>query len=178
MAEETDSEDDAPKKKKGKKGLIIGLVLALVLGAGGFYAVYSRMILGGGVAAEEHAATEGSHGGESDTAHTATAAGGDLAEVAFIPVAPIVVSLTGPNASRHLRFRAELEVPTEQSLDVEQLMPRVIDVMNAYLRAVDPNSLSAPGALIELRAQLLRRVALVVGANRVRDILVMEFVLS
>lgn len=178
MAEETDSDDGA--SKKGKKGLIIGLVLALVLGAGGFYAVFSGIILGGGAAAEEHALTDGSNGGKVDPLHatSATVAGGDLADVAFIPVAPIVVSLTGPNASRHLRFRAELEVAREQSTDVEQLMPRVVDVMNAYLRAVDPNSLSAPGALIELRAQLLRRVALVVGANRVRDILVMEFVLS
>lgn len=177
MAAETDIEEDAPKKA-GKKGLIIGAVLALVLGAGGFYAVFSGLVLGGGNAAESHAGIDGASESDSAAIDTALAAGSDLAEVAFIPVAPIVVSLTGPNASRHLRFRAELEVAKEQSADVEQLMPRVVDVMNAYLRAVDPNSLNAPGALIELRAQLLRRVALVVGANRVRDILVMEFVLS
>ena len=175
MAEELDSEESTPKKK-GKKGLIIGIVLALVLGAGGFYAVFSGMILGGGTATEDHAA-EG-HESEAVADESGIEQGADIAEVAFLPVAPIVVSLTGPNSSRHLRFRAELEVIKEQSGDVEHLMPRVVDVMNAYLRAVDPDSLNAPGALIEMRAQLLRRVALVVGANRVRDILVMEFVLS
>ena len=55
---------------------------------------------------------------------------------------------------------------------------RVIDVMNAYLRAVEPESLSLPGALIALRAQILRRVNLVIGSERVNDVLVMEFVLS
>ncbi|WP_375262467.1 flagellar basal body-associated protein FliL [Palleronia sp.] len=180
MAEDMDSEANAPKRK-GKKGLAIGLVLALVLGAGGFYATFSGMILGSGDAAEDHAqAGEESHDSDGDPAQAEIMLeqGGDITDVAFLPVTPIVVSLTGPNASRHLRFRAELEVAKEQSSAVEHLMPRVMDVMNAYLRALDPDSLNDAGALIELRAQLLRRVALVVGANRVRDVLVMEFVLS
>ena len=173
MAEEAEEEEVAPKK--GKKGLLIGLVLALVLGAGGFYAVFSGMILGGGDA-EAHAA-------EGDSGEDHAEGGADAEEeepvaVAFVPIEPLVVSLTGINASRHLRFRAQLETTETDLPDVEHLMPRVVDVMNAYLRAVDPAALDRPGALIDVRAQLLRRVALVVGPNKVRDVLVMEFVLS
>ena len=43
---DTDPEE-VPEKKSGKMGLIIGVVLALVLGGGAFFAVYSGMILGG-----------------------------------------------------------------------------------------------------------------------------------
>ena len=105
-----------------------------------------------------------------------TGAAGEV--MAFLPVEPVIVSLAGAEDNRHLRFRAELEVPSTYASEVEHLMPRVVDVMNAYLRAVEPKSLSSPGALIALRAQILRRVNLVIGAERVNDVLVMEFVLS
>ena len=43
MAEDIEEhEEDTPKG--GKKGLLIGLVLALVLGGGGFYAAFSGLL--------------------------------------------------------------------------------------------------------------------------------------
>ena len=59
-----------------------------------------------------------------------------------------------------------------------QLTPRVMDVLNSYLRAVEVSDLEDPSALIGLRAQMLRRIQLVTGDGRVRDLLIMEFVLS
>nr|WP_234822609.1 flagellar basal body-associated FliL family protein [Palleronia aestuarii] len=160
---------EAPEQKKsGKKGLLIGVVLALLLGGGGFYAVWSGMILAPGDDAHDEA--EAGHG-EADEMES-------IADVAFVPVEPIIVSLGPGSRSNHLRFRAQLEVPATYEQDVTQLMPRVVDVMNSYLRAVEPSVMDRPGALIDLRAQLLRRVQLVVGEGRVRDLLVMEFVLS
>jgi len=50
--------EEAPKKRS-KKPLLIGLVLALVLGGGGFYATFSGLILGGG---EDHASEEAAPG--------------------------------------------------------------------------------------------------------------------
>lgn len=184
MADETE-EDAAPKKKAGK-GLLVGLVLAVLLGGGGFYAVFSGVILGrsGDVAAAEtddDPVDAKAHDGEEDADYSALsgpAVPASVSDVAFLPVEPVVVSLAGAGSNRHLRFRAELEVPSDYADEVEHLMPRVIDVMNAYLRAVDPASLSSPGALIALRAQILRRLSLVIGAERVTDVLVMEFVLS
>lgn len=184
--------EEETAKKPGKGGLIIGAVLMLALGGGGFGAVWSGLILGG--AAEEHAETgadgedkdHGADKGHGDAAgyggdahavegaHAATA----VDDVAFLPIEPFVVTLGPDSQARRLRFRAELEVPQSARGDVAYLMPRVVDVMNGYLRAVDPADFEDRGALIRLRAQLLRRVELVVGADRVRDVLVMEFVLS
>ena len=57
-------------------------------------------------------------------------------------------------------------------------MPRVLDTLNTYLRAVDVADLENPAALAKLRAQMLRRVQVVTGEGRVRDLLVTEFVLN
>ena len=57
-------------------------------------------------------------------------------------------------------------------------MPRILDVLNTYLRAVEVRDLEEPAALVRLRAQMLRRVQVVTGEGRVRDLLVTEFVMN
>ena len=100
------------------------------------------------------------------------------AEIKFVPIDKLVISL-GPDArSSHLQFGAELEVVPEYSEEVMNLMPRVLDVLNTYLRAVDERDLESPSAMIRLRAQMLRRVQIVTGEGRVKDILITEFVLN
>lgn len=154
--------------RKGKRSLIAGAALALLLGGGGFYAVRSGLVLG---------PSESEAAGGADEAHPAPTLEA-LPDIVFVPLDPIIVSL-GPNSrARHLRFRAQLEVPGQYSADVERLIPRVVDVLNSYLRAVEPSTLDQPGALTRLRSQMLRRVQLVLGEGRVRDLLVMEFVLN
>lgn len=140
--------------------LIAGLVLACLAGGGGFHAARTGLIAGG-----EEPAPEG-------------AGIAPLPEVGFVPIAPLVISLGPASNSRHLRFTGELEVPLDFVGDVTRMMPRVLDVLNSYLRAVDARQFEDPGALLRLRAQMLRRVQLVVGDGRVRDILVTEFVLN
>ncbi|WP_370450685.1 flagellar basal body-associated FliL family protein [Palleronia sediminis] len=164
--------ESGPVKKGGGKGLVLGAILGLLLGGAGFYAVWSGMVFGPRDGAG--GADDASAAAESASAWREVPGTGDIA---FLPVDPIVVSLTSGQA-QHLRFAAQLEVGSAHVDEVAYLMPRVVDAMNSYLRAVDPAEFSAPGAIINLRAQLMRRVALVVGEGRVRDILVMEFVLS
>jgi len=164
MAEEqTAGEEDAPKKKS-RLPLLIGMVLALALGGGGFYSVYTGMLLTPPAMKD--------HEGESDSKAR------PLPQVAFVPVDPLVINLGGASASRHLKFRAELEVEPAYESEVSGLLPRVTDVLNGYLRAVSVSELQEPTALIKLRAQMLRRIQIVTGEGRVRDLLIMEFVLN
>jgi flagellar FliL protein len=51
-------------------------------------------------------------------------------------------------------------------------------VLNGYLRAVETSDLENPAALVRLKAQMLRRIQIVTGEGRVRDLLVSEFVLN
>ena len=148
-------------KKRSKLPLLVGLVLALALGGGGFYAVYSGMIL---APAEDH----GMAAGEPS----------DLPDIAFVAIEPLVISIGGGGESRHLRFTASLETAAAYSDEVTLLLPRILDVLNGYLRAIAVTEIEDPAGLVRLRAQLLRRIQIVTGDGRVRDLLVTEFVLN
>lgn len=152
--------DEAPKKRS-KKPLLIGLVLAFVLGGAGFYATWSGLILGGG-AEEDHA----------------EAVPGPLSGVAFVPLETMVISLGPTSGSEHLRFTAQVEVVDSAVADVTLLTPRILDVLNSYLRAVDVSEIENPAAMAKLRSQMLRRIQIVTGEGRVRDLLITEFVLN
>jgi flagellar protein FliL len=148
--------------KRSRKGLFAGVFLALVFGAGGFYAVYSGMILGA------------DHGPEAPAAQALD----ELPDIAFVPVESVIVALGQGAANRHLKFTAQVEVESAHAADVTKLLPRILDVFNSYLSAVDPLSLEGNAAMVRVRAQLLRRVQVVVGEGRVRDLLITEFVLN
>ncbi len=164
MTDPVESTEKLPGKKS-KLPLIIGLVLAIVGGGGGFFSVQSGMLFG----SESPAAPDD---------HATSGAISDMPDVAFVPVDPLVISMgQGANGS-HLRFRAQLEVGTPHKSEVEMLMPRVVDVLNSYLRALEPGDLESTSALVRLRAQMLRRVQIVTGAGRINDLLIMEFVLN
>ncbi len=152
---------DAAPQAKGRKGLLFGLVGALVLGGGGFYAVHAGLLdplLGGGEA--KHAPVS------------------VAPDVAFVAMEPIMISLPQDYVARHLRFTGQLEVDPAHRGEVELLMPRVLDVLNTYLRAVDVRDLEQPASIPKLRAQMLRRVQVVTGEGRVRDLLITEFILN
>ena len=158
---DADLPQDAVPKNRSKLPLGLGLAGALCLGAGGFYATWSGMLLAPG---------EGSAAGAQ---HVAA-----LPDVQFVAIEPLVISL-GPGAhSNHLRFTAQLEVNGPHAAEVTHLLPRILDVLNGYLRAVDMAELEDPAALVRLRAQMLRRIQIVTGEGRVRDLLITEFVLN
>lgn len=164
--------DDAEKPAAGggKGPLITGLALAVIMGGAGFYVVYDGMVelpIPPAKSAEEVAKTEAVEEFEADQPPTA-----------FTPLEPIVVSLGGgESAIRQLQFVAQLEVAPEAADQVATLQPRVRDVLNTYLRAVQPQDVEDPAALMRMRAQMLRRVQVVAGEGAVRDLLVSEFIL-
>jgi flagellar protein FliL len=139
---------------------MIGIVLALVLGGGGFYATWSGLLSRSGDHAAEGAVPTSLHG------------------IAFVPLETMVVSLGPDSGSAHLRFTAQVEVVEAAAADVTMLKPRILDVLNSYLRAIDTASIEDPQAMAQLRAQMLRRVQIVTGEGRVRDLLITEFVLN
>ncbi|MEL6922199.1 MAG: flagellar basal body-associated FliL family protein [Pseudomonadota bacterium] len=161
----TDATAEAPEApaKTSKLPMILS-VLALFLGGGlGFYGTYSGLLFG----AESHA----------DAMEEATASYSPP-DVSFVEVEPMVISLTSNQQGQHLRFRAQLEVPSRYASEVSGILPRVVDVLNGYLRALETRDIESPAALTRLRAQMLRRVQIVTGPGRVNDLLIMEFVLS
>lgn len=166
MTDATVDNEDIEEKKSSKLPMIIGVVLALAGGGGGFFAVQSGMLGGGSDSAEMTAEKE---------AMPETKA---LPDVTFVEVPQVSISLTGSGAVGHLRFRASLEVPNEYAESVTEILPRIQDVMNSYLRALEAKDFEQSAALVRIRGQLLRRIKLVAGEGRVSDLLVLEFVLN
>ena len=148
-------------KRRSLTPLIVGIALAILGGAGGFISVQMGLF--------------GSQGG-SESAEEPTAP--VMKPTAFVPLDPLLINLPDNEERRFLRFSAQLEVSPEHLADVEAIKPRIIDVLNGYLRAVRVSDLEDPTVLIKLRSQMLRRVQVVTGPGYVRDLLIMEFVLN
>jgi len=158
-----DAQDETSGTGKGSAlRIFAGLVLALVLGGAGFYAAYTGLI----------PSTNESTSSNDDQRSN------PLGDIVFVGIDPMVISLGREAGNRHLRFRAQLEVPRGNKADVERLLPRVMDIFNSYLRAVELSELEKPSNLSRLRAHMLRRVQMVLGKDRVNDLLIMEFVLN
>lgn len=96
----------------------------------------------------------------------------------FLELDPALVAVGGPGSVRQLRFRAFLEVSREGAAHAEQLAPRLLDICASYLRALDLDTLEDPAALFRIRSQLLRRVQLMAGQDAVKDLLIVDFVIT
>lgn len=160
MSEATADAPDEPTKKGGK-ALIIGIISALLAAGGGFFSTYSGF-------AQSLAGTESSDATHHDSHATE--------EVQFVALEPIIISYPG-SPGHQFRISAQLEVPPHEVKEVSHLMPRVLDVLNGFLRALDPTTLSDRAAWYDLRLKMLYRIRMVLGEDRVRDLLITEFVL-
>lgn len=161
-ATEATPDDDAKPAKGGKKGLIFGLLAGVVMGGVGFFLVWSGIVdpAGHGEGGEEKAAAA------------------EAPVFAFVPMEPIMISLPPGSSARHLRFVGQLEVDPAHQAEVTGMMPRILDTLNTYLRAVDVKDLENPASIQMIRAQMLRRVQVVTGEGRIRDLLIAEFILN
>lgn len=157
------SDETADPPKASRLPLVIGVVAAALLGGVGFYTVTSGMLFSHEDTSQHHEQAE------ADPA---------LPEVRFVPLEPLLVSLNRTDPARQLRLEAQLEVPPAYEREVQTVMPRIMDVMNSYLRAVEMSDLRDPAALLRMRAQLLRRIQVITGDGRVQGLLVTKFLIS
>jgi flagellar FliL protein len=160
-ADKAITDTETPKKKKGLMPILIGVVGALALGVGGFYAIYSGMILG-------HDTSE----------KRPSVAAASTTIPSYMPIDQLTLSLANPEGAQHLRLSAQIEVADGRLAEAEGYRPRFLAVMNTYLRAIEPRDLQDSASLIRLRAQILRRLQMVAGDDLVNDFLITEFILN
>ncbi|MEM7522246.1 MAG: flagellar basal body-associated FliL family protein [Pseudomonadota bacterium] len=162
---EADEDAEASEGRKSKLPIILGVVLLLVGAGGGFFATFS------GIVALPF-------GGGEDVVEEPMEKAAELAGVAYLSLDEMIIPLS-PNArARYLAFKAEIEVRKEDIAAFEEIRPRIVDVFNTYLRAIEEADLEAPSAAARLRAQLLRRIRVVAAPAEPRDLLITSFVLK
>ena len=102
-----------------------------------------------------------------------------IKNILIVMVALTLVVSLGPNArAKMLVLDAGVEVDAGDAAAFDKLRPRMRDMFNTYLRAIDPADLEAPGATLNLRAQLLRRIRVVSAPAEPRDLLFTSFILK
>lgn len=153
-----------PPKKRSPLRFLVPIIALLLPAGGGFYASYSGMVaLPIGGQHEEKEKTGRSH---------------PLAPVTFVPIDEMIITLGPDSRAQHLILQAEIETVPEAAPMIEKLRPRIADLFNTYLRAVEERDLQDPSGMTKLRAQLLRRIRVVVGSTEVRDLLFTKFVMK
>ena len=161
------ADGDAPKKRFGKKFLLIagaGALLLLVgLGAGAYFLIFS---------------------GSSDAQKTKTAAGGPAPlvapQVAFFDMPDIVVNIqTADGTPAYLKLSVSLELDAaDEKPGLQALMPRIVDQFQSYLRELRIDDLRGSAGVMRLKEELLRRINVAAAPFAVHDVLLKEMIVQ
>ncbi len=168
---EDDDEEDSPSKG-GKKRILILIGLAMFLVVGGFGAAWYTGILDPLIAMVTGEEAGGGEAGSSERKKYGNAVFHDLEE--------ILVNLnTGGRKSTFLKIRISLELESEDDISrITEMMPRIIDNFQVYLRELRVEDLKGSAGMYRLREELLTRVSAAVHPIRVNDILFKEMLVQ
>lgn len=177
-SEGEDADDEAEGGLDVKKlALFVGapLILLLVVGAGLYFTGILDGVLGkkadmehaGGEHAGDGHGEEGSHGGKAGGSH-------------FVEIPNIIVNLESSDGQpRYLRLKVQLELSSEGDIeDVEEVMPRVVDQFQTYLRELRVKDLRGSAGIYRLQVELLARVNAAAYPVEVKDVLFQEILIQ
>ncbi len=166
-----DSEEDGGGSGGGsKKKLIIIVAVVFLLVVGGLAGAYFTGLL--------DPVMEMVLGPPEDTMET----GGEDGQVAgvYYELPELLVNLNSTDrTSTFLKIRISLEI--ESPLDipkVEQIMPRIIDNFQVYLRELRLEDLKGAAGMYRLREELLTRVSAAAAPIRIKDVLFREMLVQ
>jgi flagellar protein FliL len=164
--QESTPADAAPPKRRGSRKLLIAAALGAVVLLGGSASYILIPQVG---------QTVQSLIGRKPTA-TATTAG-----PSFIELPEMAVTLPNGGHMRQMRIRLSIELAKDVSAEVPSsqiLSPRVYEALLIYLRTLRDGELDSGLAIDRLRADLYRRLTLVLGPGVVGDVLITSLVLA
>jgi flagellar FliL protein len=153
------------------KKLLLFVVLPLLLIGGGVGA-YFMGVFDSAPESGEHAeeGTDDGHGSED----------GEMPTAAFVKIPDMIVNLSSTDGQpRYLRLSVQLELKNElDSAAVEQVMPRVIDQFQTYLRELRIKDLRGSAGIYRLQMELLSRVNAAAYPVEVQDVLFQEILIQ
>ncbi len=199
MAQEEDFEGEEPEFESGggggKKKLLL-IVIPIVLIFGGAAAAYFMgladplvaMITGKSTPpaeesakTDEHAPAAGKEGAkeggkEAGGEHAAAAAGAAV----FYDLPEMLVNINTAGRTRNfLKMRVSLELANETDINrVENVLPRIVDNFQVYLRELRLEDLQGAAGMYRLREELLNRVNAAVRPAQVKDVLFKEMIVQ
>jgi len=172
-----DSDEDGEEGEEdggsGKKRLLIVVAAILVLILGGAAAAYFTGML--------QPVIDMLSGGEQavavDEAEQAQMISGDAV---FYDLQEMLVNLnTGGRKTVYLKIRVSLELENgDDIVKIEEMMPRIVDNFQIYLRELRIEDLKGSAGMYRLREELLKRVNVAVAPAKVNDVLFKEMLVQ
>lgn len=180
------AEEASPAKRKSPFLLVAACVAACGAGGAVVYFTAPAALFSSGPAdhasADDEADKRNAHGdndgGTKDGAGHASARFRIVGDSGVYTPEAIVVSLRPSGRVRHLKLAIAVETSADSEAAFVARELRIRDALNTYLRAVDIAALEDPAAMDRIRAQIARRIELVVSPAPVRAVLITDFILS
>jgi flagellar FliL protein len=163
-----EEEEEAFEEQDGGEGLSAKKLLLFV--------VLPLLIIGGGAGAYLTGTLDsflGSHEeGETQMAESKKHGEANL-NAAFLKIPDMIVNLSSNDAQpRYLRLSVQLELRSEEDkAKIEQVMPRVVDQFQTYLRELRVRDLRGSAGIYRLQMELLSRVNAAAYPVEVQDVL-------
>jgi len=167
-AEETEGQPKPSGKMPGKKLVLFiaaPLLLLIAGGAGVYFSGLADSLLGKS---------------ETTAAEEELLAKEEAGPVAYFEVPDMLVNLnTNGRKTGYLKIALSLVLGSEEDrAQVEQVLPRVIDSFQVYLRELRVEDLQGSAGLQRLREELLLRVATAAKPAEVKDVLFREMLIQ
>lgn len=165
--DDEDAEDDGGGLNAKKLILFVALPLLLI---GGGAAAYLTGALDSFIKSEE-SVEDSSYDVEQEAANL---------NAAFLKIPDMIVNLSSSDGQpRYLRLSVQLELENEEAkLAVENVMPRVIDQFQTYLRELRVKDLRGSAGIYRLQMELLSRVNAAAYPVEVQDVLFQEILIQ
>lgn len=173
MAEQAKGAGEAQSpKSKGKLLVLIAALVLLLGGAGG----YMMGLFGG---AEAKQADHGEEAVETQAEDHATVSE-PQAQLFFINLPDVLVNLQSEGKRpRFLKLRVALEVMGEETTNpVNELIPRIMDSFQLYLRALSPDDVEGAQGLQRLKEEMLARINFAIEPHRIESVLIKEMLVQ
>ena len=153
---------------KKKLLIIIGAVVVLLLIGGGAAVFFSGML--DSEETEEKVEEEGAEGTQKK----------DAKKTFFIDLDEMVVNLnTTERRQSLLKIKVSLEVAEQKDINqIQELIPRVVDNFQTYLRELRLDDLRGSAGIYRLREELLTRINVAVEPAKVNAVLFKEMIVQ
>lgn len=172
LADASAKNPEAADRKGGKRRLLLLLALLPLLLAGSVAGAWF-LIPGAAEALRQVAGLQSR--GEEATAEALPPPG----KPSFFEFPEMTLSLPNGGRPRQLRLKLAVEIAGDPALvQPDLLSPRIYDSLVLYLRTLRDGEMEGALAMDRLRGDLHRRLELVLGPGRVRDVLITGFVVA
>jgi flagellar FliL protein len=179
---ENPTEEGGKKKPPLMLLIIAGAALVLVLGGGGAAAFFLMKPSSGHPVKEARAAKDkdkskkGKGGQEADIGEVRDGPNG----VSYYTMRDLVVNMdTADGKPTFLKLKLTFEISDPDTVDlVQQEAPRLEDMFTGFLRELRPEDLAGSQGTYQLKAEILRRVNLVLAPKKIDSVLVEEMLVQ